>query len=74
MFIKHECVFRNHIVLARLEAFLPEIKRANETLNATDASIERDEHDDDVVDDGDMQGDARRIEMVSAVAFPVLGN
>lgn len=53
-----------HSVLARLEAFLPELKRANETLDPTEASIEQ--------EDEDMQGtDARRIEMVStsAVAF-----
>lgn len=61
-------MFRCHPVLARLEAFLPELKRANETLDPTEASIEQ--------EDEDMQGtDVRRIEMVStsAVAFAVLG-
>lgn len=60
-------------VLARLEAFLPELKRANETLDVTEASIEKEdangeEEDDHHNDDSeDMQGggESPRIEMVS---------
>lgn len=46
------------IVLARLEAFLPELKRANEILDTTKANIESEEADaeDDSEEDEDMQG------------------
>lgn len=45
-------------MLARLEAFLPELKRANEILDTTKANIESEEADaeDDSEEDEDMQG------------------
>jgi len=36
---------KKKIVLARLEAFLPELKKANETLDASEASIEKEEEE-----------------------------
>lgn len=53
-------------MLARLEAFLPELKKANETLDASQASIENGEEDDE---DEDQEGEngGPKIEMVSGV-------
>lgn len=70
-------------MLARLEAFLPELKRANEMLDPTRANIENEENSDDDDADADedggicMQGhkdrrhdDQPHIEMVRTEVYP----
>lgn len=68
-------------MLARLEAFLPELKRANETLDPAQASIENqvDEDEDSSSEDESMQGhrdhcddlEQRYIEMVRTSFAPL---
>lgn len=53
-------------MLARLEAFLPEMKRANETLDAAEANIEQEEPEEEEEGETEAGAGGPRIEMVSS--------